>query len=157
MMDEWSASQKVFLALIIAGIVMSLFGLMIYINRGSDGGKVTLESGVEYIVQETSNSGDSARAGRIVSFYYTGTLEDGTVFDTNVDLEPITVLLGDNNLIAGFEEGMYGMKEGEIRTIIVPPERAFGAEPQPGIPPNSTLTYEVELISVDRPEDLNDQ
>jgi FKBP-type peptidyl-prolyl cis-trans isomerase len=85
---------------------------------------------------------------------YTGRLEDGTVFDSNVDpkfnhVEPFIFTLGAGQVIAGWDKQIVGMKIGEKKTITIAPEDAYGATGIPGaIPPNSTLVFDVELLAI---------
>ncbi len=95
-----------------------------------------------------------AKAGDIVSMNYTGTLDDGTVFDSNVDpkfkhVEPFVFTLGSGQVIAGWDKGIVGMKVGEKKILKIAPEDAYGAAGIPGIiPPNSALNFEVELLQI---------
>jgi peptidylprolyl isomerase len=68
-----------------------------------------------------------AKDGDTVALHYTGTLEDGTQFDSSYDRgEPLTFTIGDGQMIAGFDNGVRGMKVGEIKTVTIPPEEAYG-------------------------------
>lgn len=67
-----------------------------------------------------------APGGRRVRVHYTGRLEDGTVFDTSRDKEPMVVPLGQQRVIRGFEEALEGMEAGETRRITIPPKKAYG-------------------------------
>lgn len=95
-----------------------------------------------------------AKAGDKVSMNYTGRLSDGTVFDSNVDpkfnhVEPFLFDLGAGQVIPGWDKGIVGMKVGEKKTLEIPPEDAYGARGIPGvIPPNATLIFDVELVSI---------
>lgn len=97
---------------------------------------------------ETVGTGAEAQSGSLVSVHYTGRLQDGTVFDTSMGKDPITFPLGQNYVIAGWEQGLVGMKVGGKRLLIIPPELGYGAEGKGPIPPNATLIFEVELVSV---------
>lgn len=66
------------------------------------------------------------KAGSEVSVHYTGTLDDGTVFDTSVDKEPLTFVVGEQQVIPGFEEAVLGMGEGESKTVSLSPEQGYG-------------------------------
>ncbi|MGH2562893.1 MAG: FKBP-type peptidyl-prolyl cis-trans isomerase [Ginsengibacter sp.] len=100
--------------------------------------------------------GDVATEGEIVSVNYTGRLQDGTVFDSNVDpkfnhVEPFTFTLGAGEVIPGWDKGIVGMKVGEKKTLTIPPEDAYGSRGAPGvIPPNATLIFDVELLAIQK-------
>ncbi len=93
------------------------------------------------------------KAGDVISMNYTGRLADGTVFDSNVDpkfnhVEPFTFTLGAGQVIPGWDEGLVGMKVGEKRHLVIPPEKAYGPNDYGPIPGNSTLTFDVELTAI---------
>lgn len=97
-------------------------------------------------------TGEQAMPGDLVQVHYTGTLEDGTVFDSSLDRgEPIEFMLGQGMVIPGWEMGIGMMKEGGKAILTIPPELGYGAAGAGGvIPPNATLTFEVELVSIER-------
>jgi FKBP-type peptidyl-prolyl cis-trans isomerase FkpA len=112
------------------------------------GGEVTTPSGLKY-VDEVIGTGDQARLGRTVSVHYTGTLTDGTKFDSSVDRgQPYEFRLGAGSVIRGWDEGILGMRVGGKRRLIVPPELGYGAQGQGKIPSNATLIFELELVGV---------
>ncbi len=98
-------------------------------------------------------SGDAAKTGDTVLTNYTGTLQDGTKFDSSFDRgEPFEFTLGENKVIQGWELGILGMKVGEKRKLTVPPELAYGDRAVGGvIPANSILIFEVELLDITPP------
>jgi FKBP-type peptidyl-prolyl cis-trans isomerase FkpA len=115
----------------------------------------TSDTGLE-IVDEKCGDGDVAETGDTVTVHYTGKLEDGTKFDSSLDRdEPFTFALGAGMVIPGWDEGIAGMAVGGQRTLTIPPDLAYGeqgaTDPSTGeviIPPNATLTFEVELLEV---------
>mgnify|MGYP001801267397 FL=1 len=95
-------------------------------------------------------SGDEAVAGKPVSVHYTGTLTDGTKFDSSLDRgQPFQFQLGGGQVIKGWDEGVAGMKVGGKRKLTIPPEKAYGERGfPPVIPPSSTLVFTIELLGV---------
>lgn len=109
----------------------------------------TLDDGLIY---EDLAVGDGAKAerGHAVSVHYTGWLTNGSKFDSSVDRgEPFEFTLGIGQVIRGWDEGVAGMKVGGTRRLVIPPELGYGARGAGGvIPPNATLLFEVDLLSV---------
>ncbi len=113
---------------------------------------ITTDSGLQYI-EILAGTGPIVQAGDSVEVHYTGTLEDGTKFDSSLDRgEPLPFTVGMGQMIAGFDEGVALMKEGGKAELIIPPEIGYGAQDKGTIPPNSTLIFEVELLSIERPD-----
>lgn len=110
---------------------------------------VTTESGLQ-IEDIKCGDGDEAVSGQLVSVHYVGTLEDGTEFDSSRESgQPFEFPLGGGQVIQGWDEGVVGMKVGGLRKLTIPPELAYGQAGAGGvIPPDATLTFEIELLEV---------
>jgi FKBP-type peptidyl-prolyl cis-trans isomerase len=100
-------------------------------------------------------AGAEATAGRAVSVHYTGWLWDpsktdqkGLQFETSRAGNPLTFTLGAGQLIEGWDRGLVGMRVGGTRRLVIPPSMAYGSTRNGPIPPNSTLVFDIELLSV---------
>jgi peptidylprolyl isomerase len=114
---------------------------------------VTMPSGLKYIDIKVG-TGPSPRTGQTCVMHYTGWLYDGgkkgAKFDSSVDRgEPFEFRIGMHQVIAGWDEGVATMKVGGKRTLIIPPDLGYGARGAGGvIPPNATLLFDVELLTI---------
>lgn len=102
------------------------------------------------IEDEVVGTGDEAQAGDTVHVHYTGTLTDGTKFDSSLDRgQPFEFTLGVGQVIEGWDKGVVGMKVGGKRKLTIPSDMAYGDSGIPGaIPGGATLIFEVELLKV---------
>lgn len=114
------------------------------------GGEViTTPSGLKYIEIE-EGTGATPKKGQTVTVHYTGTLENGKKFDSSRDRKrPFDFTIGVGQVIKGWDEGVGSMKVGGRRQLIIPPDLGYGARGAGGvIPPNATLIFDVELLSI---------
>jgi peptidylprolyl isomerase len=118
--------------------------------RAAQGGNViTTSSGLRY-VDVNVGTGPSPKPGQSCTVHYTGTLENGRKFDSSRDRnEPFTFVIGQGQVIKGWDEGVSTMKVGGRRTLTIPAALGYGARGAGGvIPPNATLIFDVELLGV---------
>lgn len=109
----------------------------------------TTPSGLQYR-DEVVGTGDAPKAGQQVTVHYTGTLTNGKKFDSSRDRkQPFTFIIGVGQVIKGWDEGVMSMKVGGRRILTIPSDLAYGSRGAAGvIPPNATLVFDVELLSV---------
>ncbi len=94
-------------------------------------------------------TGATAVAGDTVTVNYIGTFTNGTKFDSSYDRgQPYTFQVGVGNVIAGFDQGVIGMKVGGKRRLTIPPSLAYGSQGNGVIPPNATLKFDIDLVSI---------
>lgn len=94
--------------------------------------------------------GEPAAAGQEVAVLYQGWLSDGTLFDQRQDpSNPFRFPLGTGWVIAGWDEGVAGMRPGGLRKLVIPPSLGYGDQPNGPIPPNSVLVFEIRLLSAE--------
>ena len=101
-------------------------------------------------VDEVEGKGRAAVTGDTVRVHYTGTLTNGTKFDSSRDRnEPFEFKLGAGNVIKGWDQGVVGMKVGGKRKLTIPYDLAYGAAGSPpAIPPKATLKFDIELLEI---------
>lgn len=142
--------------LIVAGLAALITGIVlaVLVILDDDPGYVTLDNGLKFrdIVE---GAGGYPPPGSLVTVHYTGRLEDGTVFDTSLDGQPFQFNIGQGQVIEGWDIGVALMQAGGRRELIIPPELAYGEEGAGPIPPNATLTFEIQLITYQAPEAQN--
>ncbi len=121
-----------------------------YITQNNISNATKTASGM-YIVVTEAGTGDKPAVGDQVTMNYTGTLSDGSKFDSNVDsafnhVQPFNFALGKGQVIKGWDEGIATLKKGSKATLIIPSGMAYGQQERPKIPANSPLIFNVELV-----------
>ena len=129
-----------------------ILSTLLFIGMGCDKGHIEeMENG--FIIEDlVVGEGTEAQDYNKVVVNYTGTLEDGSVFDSSLNpgREPFTFTLGAGSVIKGWDLGVLGMKVGGKRKLTIPPELGYGDQGAGGvIPPGATLIFEVELLEVE--------
>ena len=121
----------------------------------AEGDTITTESGLKYVVKK-KGSGKKTYAGAKVKVHYKGMLTNGKLFDSSYDSKPFQFVLGNKEVIPGWDEGVLLMSEGEEGVLIIPGNLGYGKkgvkdDERPGaylIPPNATLIFELNLLKV---------
>ncbi|MBP6705020.1 MAG: FKBP-type peptidyl-prolyl cis-trans isomerase [Vicinamibacteria bacterium] len=126
----------------------ALLGLALFLpacgsTSPSDSGSGNLE-----IADITVGTGATAVAGDFLTVHYTGSLTNGSVFETSVGRAPYSFRLGAGTVIAGWDQGIVGMRVGGKRRLTIPPSLAYGAQGSGQIPGNATIRFDVELLSI---------
>ncbi|MBA3613642.1 MAG: FKBP-type peptidyl-prolyl cis-trans isomerase [Nitrospirales bacterium] len=118
-------------------------------GKAAEKSTVTTTSGLQY-VDLALGTGREAHAGETAIVHYTGTLTDGTKFDSSKDRNsPFSFRLGAGSVIKGWDEGVEGMNIGGIRKLVIPPQLGYGSRGAgSAVPPNATLIFEVELLDL---------
>jgi FKBP-type peptidyl-prolyl cis-trans isomerase len=136
-------------------LALAIIAAMTPVDRAATAANQEIEmpNGLKYTDVKVGD-GAAAAAGKKVSVHYTGWLYNngakGAKFDSSLDRgQPFQFTLGAHQVIAGWDEGVAGMKVGGERTLIIPPELGYGARGAGGvIPPNATLIFDVQLLGV---------
>jgi peptidylprolyl isomerase len=143
---------------VLVGLAVGAAAILPSINSAfaqTQGRPMTTASGLQ-VIDTTPGTGASPKTGEICVMHYTGWLyengQKGKKFDSSVDRgQPFEFPIGVGRVIKGWDEGVSTMKVGGKRTLIIPPELGYGARGAGGvIPPNATLIFEVELLSIKR-------
>ena len=131
--------------------IVIIFVIFIISCGSTEGNMQKLENGL-LIEDIVVGDGNEAKDHNKVVVNYTGTLENGSVFDSSLKpgRDPFTFTLGVGSVIKGWDQGVKGMKVGGKRKLVIPPELGYGDQGAGNvIPPNTTLYFEVELLEVE--------
>src|SRR3989338_7964343 len=132
--------------IIAAAVALAAVGILFFWGKGF---MTKINPNDNNKMQDENIIGDAAKVGDVVTIHYTGTLENGTKFDSSLDRgQPFEFTLGVGQVIKGFDNGILGMKIGEKKRIVISPEDGYGSAAVGSIPPNSTLIFDVELLGI---------
>lgn len=146
-------------SIIILAIVLIIVAVGVYfwLSQPAQNQQPATETPASYYIQNMKveilkqGTGKEAKVGDNIVVNYTGTLLDGTKFDSSLNpgRTPFPYTLGQNMVIQGWEKGLLGMKVGEKRKLTIPPELGYGpAGNPPVIPQNATLIFEIDMLSI---------
>ena len=140
---------RIIAIVIVLALAASAVAYLIVNRTSSDAAEVKTASGLKY-TDLTVGTGATPQRGQTVTVHYTGTLENGTKFDSSVDRgTPSDFRIGVGSVIKGWDEGLMTMKVGGKRRLVIPSNLGYGpAGRPPDIPGNSTLLFDVELLGV---------
>ena len=142
--------KKIISAVLFAVIILAIVIAFIYFKNNKTTKQEVMTNEVKTTILK-QGTGAEAVNGSIVSVHYTGWLVNGTKFDSSLDRnKAFDFTLGAQQVIAGWDKGVLGMKVGEIRRLEIPSELAYGEQDLGIIPPNSDLIFEVELLKVSK-------
>jgi peptidylprolyl isomerase len=147
-----NSSKKILIAVI---LILVLIFVIFFVaqnqnQKETEGDSSSIEKieGLDIVITK-EGEGVSVKTGDNIDVHYIGKLEDGNVFDSSRERKkPYNFTIGEGEVIKGWEKGVIGMKVGEIRVLTISPELGYGFRSQGPIPPNSTLIFEIELMSI---------
>ncbi len=138
------------IALVVVGFFFTVFNPLMLMQQQPQDISLGDLSNEGFVVQdEIVGTGSTVGVGDTITVNYVGKLQDGSVFDSSIGKQPYQFTLGVGEVIPGWDQGLQGMKIGGKRLLIVPPSLAYGSQGFGPIPPNATLIFEVQLLSVE--------
>jgi len=163
--------KNMYIAVVVAVVVVATFIFLGYFGMGGTQNEPAVPQGVSAaqdllndisktgkvsqlaVIDTVDGTGAEAKSGDTVTVNYIGVLPNGTVFDASQNHgQSFTFTLGAGAVIKGWDQGLVGMKVGGTRLVAIPPELAYGGQAVGQIPANSSLIFQVELVSIGAPQ-----
>ena len=127
--------------------IQQIENLQFFIDNKKNDQVIEIEPGLQYLVIDSGDPmGDSPMLNQTISAHFHGTLTNGEVFWSSLDSEPLRIEL--SKLIVGCQKAISLMREGDKWIVYIDPAMAYGEDGRPGIPPNSILIFEIELLEI---------
>jgi peptidylprolyl isomerase len=141
--------QTIISIIIIIGVIVGVIFIMRPQQNTENQTMEQSQSELMVTVLQEGTGEAMLQPGQIAVVHYTGTLEDGVVFDSSLTRgQPFEFPYGTGSVITGWDQGLQNMKVGEKRKLVIPPAYGYGDNQVGPIPPNSTLIFEVELLGI---------
>ena len=127
--------------------IQQIGNMQFFIDNKKNVEVVEIESGLQYsVITQGDSSGSNPELNQIITAHFHGTLTNGEVFWSSLDTEPLEIEL--SKLIIGCQKAISLMKKGDKWMVYIDPTMAYGEEGRPGIPSNSILIFEIELLEI---------
>lgn len=141
--------QTIISIIIVIVVVLGIVALVKMQKKPQENATNEASSELVVTILQQGSGTESLQAGQIAVVHYTGTLEDGVIFDSSLTRgQPFEFQYGAGDVILGWDQGLQDMRVGEKRKLIIPPAYGYGSNQVGPIPPNSTLIFEVELLEI---------
>ena len=127
--------------------IKQIENMQFFIDNKTDINVIEVEEGLQYLVMQSGNQeGKNPKLDQVITAHFHGTLTNGNIFWSSLDTEPLKIEL--SKLIIGCQKIISMMKKGDKWKVFIDPTMAYGEEGRPGIPSNSILVFEIELLAI---------
>ncbi len=127
--------------------IKQIENMQFFIDNKTDINVIEVEEGLQYLVMQSGDQeGKNPKLDQVITAHFHGTLTNGNIFWSSLDTEPLKIEL--SKLIIGCQKIISMMKKGDKWKVFIDPTMAYGEEGRPGIPSNSILVFEIELLAI---------
>ena len=127
--------------------IKQIENMQFFIDNKTDINVIEVEEGLQYLVMQSGDAeGKNPKLDQVITAHFHGTLTNGNIFWSSLDTEPLKIEL--SKLIIGCQKIISMMKKGDKWKVFIDPTMAYGEEGRPGIPSNSILVFEIELLAI---------